>query len=144
MLSTCGIRPEFRVWEWAAYQRDLYAAQEGGTGRGTNDANMWMLGAGVTNADLRLRRKLGAGDSSNLTGYNNPQVQDLLTKAATELDYDTRMALYGEIQEIVWNQDPNGLPLFDQVQIFAVRENVTDPTVFSDEIVLFDQVSQHQ
>lgn len=143
-LNAVGLKTEFRVWEWAAYQRDLYAAQEGGTGRGTNAANMWLLGTGVTNADLRLRRKLGEGDPSNLTGYHNAKVQELLTAAATELDYDARMALYGQIQEIVWNEDPYSLPLFDQVQIFAVRENVTDPVVFSDEIVLFDQVTQHQ
>lgn len=143
-LNAVGLKTEFRVWEWAAYQRDLYAAEEGGTGRGTNAASMWLLGTGVTNADLRLRRKLGEGDSSNLTGYNNPQVQELLAKAATETDYEARMALYGEIQGIAWNEDPNGLPLFDQVQIFAVRENVTDPVVFSDEVPMLDQVTVHQ
>ena len=142
-LNAVGLKTEFRTWEWAAYQRDLYAAQDGGTGKGTNAASMWLLGTGVTNADLRLRRKLAEGDSSNLTGYKNPEVQELLEAALTEMDYDARMALYGKVQDIVWNKDPNNLPLFDQVQIFAVRENVTDPVVFSDEIVLLDQVTQH-
>jgi ABC-type transport system substrate-binding protein len=143
-LNAVGLKTEFRTWEWAAYQRDLYAAQEGGTGRGTNPASMWLLGTGVTNADLRLRRKVVKGDPSNLTGYSNPEVQELMTSALTELDYDARMGLYGKVQEILWNTEPNNLPLFDQVQIFAVRENVTDPVVFADEIVLFDQVTQHQ
>lgn len=141
-LNAVGLQTEFRTWEWATYQRDLYLEEEGGTGRGTNAASMWLLGTGVTNADLRLRRKLGEGDPSNLTGYNQPEVQDLLASALTELDYDARMGLYGEIQDIVWNEAPNSIPLFDQVQIFAVRADVTDPTVFSDEIVLLDQVTQ--
>jgi ABC-type transport system substrate-binding protein len=141
-LNAVGLNTEFRAWEWAAYQRALYEVQEGGTGRGTNAANLWLLGTGITNADRRLRGKLVEGDPSNLTGYNNEQVQELLAAAAVELDYSRRMAIYGEVQDIVWNEDPNGLPLFDQVQILAVREGVSQPEIYSDEIILFGKVSK--
>ncbi len=141
-LNAVGLKTEFRTWEWAAYQRELYAEQEGGTGRGTNAASMWLLGTGITNADLRLRRKTVEGDSSNLTGYKNPEVQELMTAALTELDYDKRLGLYAKIQDIIWNEEPNNIPIYDSVQIFAVRENLNDPVVFSDEVVHFDQVTE--
>ena len=46
---------------------------------------MWLLGAGVSNADLRLRGKLAEGDSSNLTSYDNPQVRRIALKAPSLL-----------------------------------------------------------
>lgn len=143
-LNAIGLRTELKVWEWASYQREINKAVEGGTGRGSNAASMWLLGTGVPNPDLRLRRKLAVGDPSNLTGYNNAKVQELLAAAATELDNNARLAIYGEIQKIVWNEDPNYMPLFDQQQVLAVRNDVTDPVVFRDEIVLVDQVGPRQ
>ncbi len=140
-LNAVGLKTEFRSWEWAAYQRQLYLPMDYGTGRGTNEADMWLLGTGITNTDRRLRGKLVEGDGSNLTGYANPRVQDLMAQASTELDYQKRMRLYGEVQQIVWEEEPNNIPLFDQVQILAVRDGVTAPAVFSDEIILLDQVS---
>lgn len=137
-LNAVGLKTEFKVWEWATYQKELYRAEPGkGTGRGSNAANMWLLGTGIPNADIRLRRKLSTGDPSNLTGYSNPMVDGLLTKASIEMNYDKRMAAYGEIQRIVWELEPNTIPLFDQVQLIGQRKGVKGLTVYSDEIVEF-------
>ena len=83
---------------------------------------MWLLGTGISDADIRLRRKLSSGDPQNLTGYSNPQVDKLLQLASRELDEKTRMSYYGQIQQILWEQDPDNLPLFDQEQIIGVRK----------------------
>ena len=139
-LNAVGLKTDFRVWEWSAYQGQLYLKTDYGTHQGTNDASMWLLGTGITNTDRRLRGKLQQGGASNLTGYAHPRVQELLAEASVELDYDRRMALYGEVQNIVWNIEPNNVPLFDQVQILAKRKNFTDPAIFSDEIIMLDQV----
>ncbi len=137
-INAVGIKTQFKVWEWASYQKTLYRSQPGaGTGRGTNDADMWLLGTGVTNADIRLRRKLQTADASNLTGYSNPKVDRLLTLAASEMDYARRMADYGEIQRIVWEEAPATIPLFDQVQVFGLGKNVKGLIVFDDGNVDF-------
>ncbi|MNI99093.1 hypothetical protein D3C73_1580870 [compost metagenome] len=34
------------------------------------------------------------------------------------------MAYYGQIQQILWEQDPDNLPLFDQEQIIGVRKDL--------------------
>ncbi len=141
-LNAIGLKTEFKVWEWASYQKTLYRPDAGkGTGRGTNEANMWLLGTGITNADIRLRRKLSSGDASNLTGYSNKDVDSLLAKAASEMDYEKRMAHYGDIQRIIWEDDPNNIPLFDQVQLIGQRTGVKGMVVYGDEIVDFTQAS---
>ncbi|HEK1687244.1 TPA: glutathione ABC transporter substrate-binding protein [Pseudomonas putida] len=125
-LNAVGLKTEFKVWEWATYQKNLYRPDSGkGTGKGSNDANMWLLGTGLSDADIRLRRKLVTGDPQNLTGYSNPEVDHLLQLAARELDEHKRMAFYGQIQQILWETDPNSLPLFDQKQIIGLRKGMT-------------------
>lgn len=141
-LNAIGLETEFKVWEWATYQKTLYRAEQGGTGKGTNAANMWLLGTGITNADWRLHRKFHSSDASNLTGYNNPRVDELMDAAATEMDYETRMKAYGEVQSIVWNEAPNALSIFDQVQLIGVGPGVKGLEIFGDEIVKLDQVTK--
>ncbi|HEV7250430.1 MAG TPA: ABC transporter substrate-binding protein [Shinella sp.] len=143
-LNAIGLETEFKVWEWATYQKTLYRAEEGGTGKGTNEANMWLLGTGVTNADWRLHRKFYSSDSSNLTGYNNPRVDALMDMAATEMNYDARMKAYGDVQAIVWNEAPNALSLFDQVQLIGVGPGIKGLEIFGDEIVRLDQVTKEE
>ncbi|ODP33808.1 ABC transporter substrate-binding protein [Pandoraea sp. ISTKB] len=139
-LNAVGLKTEFKVWEWASYQKTLYRAQPGtGTGHGTDDANLWLLGTGITSADIRLRRKLKTGDPSNLTGYSNAQVDRLLDLAASEMNQDKRMRYYGDIQRIVWDEDPASIPLFDQEQVFGLRKNLKGLVVFDDGIVNFNR-----
>lgn len=142
-LNAIGLQTEFKVWEWATYQKTLYRAEEGGTGRGTNEANMWLLGTGVTNADWRLRRKFFSTDGSNLTGYKNARVDALLTTATSDMDYESRMKAYGEVQTLVWNEEPNAIALFDQVQLIGLGKGIEDVVVFGDEIVKLDQATRN-
>jgi ABC-type transport system substrate-binding protein len=124
-LNAVGLKTEFKVWEWATYQKNLYRPEPGkGTGKGTNDANMWLLGTGISDADIRLRRKLSSGDPQNLTGYSNPDVDKYLQLASRELDEKKRMSYYGQIQQILWEQDADNLPLFDQEQVVGVRKGL--------------------
>jgi ABC-type transport system substrate-binding protein len=137
-LNAIGLKTDFKVWEWASYQKALYRPEPGkGTGKGSSDANMWLLGTGVPMADIRLRRKLATNDPSNLTGFSNPMVDGLLTKASIEMDYKKRMDAYGEIQRIAWELDPSTIPLFDQVQLIGVRKGVKGLSIYSDESIQF-------
>ncbi len=142
-LNAIGFKTEFKVWEWATYQKTLYRPEPGkGTGKGSNDANMWLLGTGVTNADWRLRRKFSSTDDSNLTGYKQPKVDELLAKASVDMNYFTRMQAYADVQSIIWNETPNSLVLFDQIQLIGVSKGLKGLEVYGDEIVKFDQVTK--
>lgn len=139
-LNAIGFQTEFKVWEWATYQKTLYRPVHGGTGKGSNAANMWLLGTGVTNADWRLRRKFFSSDGSNLTGYNNTKIDALLMGAMVDMDYRSRMKAYSDIQNIVWTSEPNSIPLFDQVQLIGLGAGVKGLQVFGDEIIKLDRV----
>ena len=142
-LNEIGFKTEFKVWEWAAYQKTLYNSNPGvGTGKGSNDANMWLFGTGINQADRRVRRKFYSTNPSNLTGYNNPVIDELLDKAAVDLNYDSRMAAYGELQRIIWNEAPNALTLFNGVQLIGVGKGISGLEVYSNELVMFDQVTK--
>lgn len=142
-LNDIGIETEFKVWEWAAYQKTLYNEQPGvGTGYGSNDANMWLLGTGITQADWRTRRKFYEGDPSNLTGYNNPMAKELLDKAAVELDYDKRMSYFADLQKLAWNEAPNALTLFNSVQLIGVGKGIDGLEIFTNGLIGLDQVTK--
>jgi ABC-type transport system substrate-binding protein len=68
-------------------------------------------------------------------------VDGLLAKAAGEMNYDKRMATYGDVQRVVWELEPNTIPLFDQVQLIGQRKGVKGLTVYSDEIVEFNNAT---
>lgn len=142
-LNAVGFETEFRVWEWASFQKTLYRAEPGkGTGKGSNEANMWMLGTSIPNADWRVRRKVSSGDPSNLTGYSNSKMDELLAKAAVNMDYEDRMKQFAEMQRIFWEEDAGSLFLFNQVQIIGLQANVKGLDVFAYEVPLFDNVTK--
>lgn len=142
-LNDIGIKTEFKVWEWAAYSKTLYNPLPGvGTGKGSNDANMWLLGTGIVQADYRVRRKFYSTDPANLTGYNNPAIDALLDKAAVELDYDTRMGYYADLQNIVWSEAPNALTLYNGIQLIGIAKGVTGLEVYANEYVDLSDVTK--
>lgn len=142
-LNAIGIKTEFKVWEWAAYTKTLYKPNPGvGTGKGSNAANMWLFGTGIVQADYRTRRKFYSTHASNLTGYNNPKIDTLLDKASTELNYEKRMGYFEELQDIVWNEAPNALTLYNGVQLIGVAKGVKGLEIYSNEFVNLNQVAK--
>jgi peptide/nickel transport system substrate-binding protein len=59
----------------------------------------------VTNAD----------GSTNIASYNNPRVNELFAAGRAETDFDARMAIYEEIEAILWADLPY-IPLYRQTQ----------------------------
>jgi ABC-type oligopeptide transport system substrate-binding subunit len=60
----------------------------------------------------------GSGEPDNSTGYSNPQVDELLAQAASELDPDARIATYLEAQRLI------------------LADNVVIPTFFDVEYIV--------
>jgi ABC-type transport system substrate-binding protein len=142
-LNQLGFQTEFRVWEWSSYQKTLYRREPGkGTGKGSNDAHMWMLGTSIPTADWRLTRKIQTGDPSNLTGYSNKRVDALLNAARANMNYAERMKMYAEIQKIFWEEDPGWLFLFDQMQIIGLQKNIKGLDAYAYEVLLFNDVTK--
>jgi peptide/nickel transport system substrate-binding protein len=73
----------------------------------------------------------GAADPQNDDGwYGNTQVDDLLTKAGAETDYDKAVALYNQADKII-SKDAYSLPLYQKPTMIAYKNtlvNVRDNT----------------
>ncbi|HEU4808602.1 MAG TPA: ABC transporter substrate-binding protein [Homoserinimonas sp.] len=61
--------------------------------------------------------------NKNATGYSNPEVDELLDKAASVSDFEERGEFYKQAQEIL-NEDIPTLILFDELQADAAGANV--------------------
>ncbi len=59
----------------------------------------------------------------NIIGYSNPQVDDLLTQAATELDQGKRLALYDQAHRLIV-EDQAVTPVFHPEGVYLVKRNV--------------------
>ena len=103
---------------------------------------MRMLGTSIPTADWRLTRKTQTGHGSNLTGYSNKRIDELLEAARTNLNYAERMKMYAEIQKIFWEEDPGWLFLFNQVQIIAMQKNIDGLDAYAFEVLLFNNVTK--
>jgi peptide/nickel transport system substrate-binding protein len=89
---TCNVKPtEFTV---------LYDAVE----HHKFDASLAGLGAG-TDPDL-TSNIFATGEARNDSGYSNKRVDELFVQGRHEFDRDKRAALYGEIDKILWEDQP--------------------------------------
>jgi peptide/nickel transport system substrate-binding protein len=66
-----------------------------------------MLGAWVTGEDPDMQTNLfGTGELRNYANYSNPRVDELYVQARREFDREKRAELYGEIHNILWEDQP--------------------------------------
>jgi peptide/nickel transport system substrate-binding protein len=68
------------------------------------DISLATYGGGSLDPELGPRAQLITGGQQNVTGYSNPQVDELFKQGASELDENKRKQIYDQIQQIV-NQD---------------------------------------
>jgi ABC-type transport system substrate-binding protein len=104
-LRDVGISTEPATSDWPSYLAQINVAQDKGT------AHMHLLGwaPGFLDAYQQMVQftKTAWPPSGLATShYTNPRVEELLDRAATEPDQDRRKELYGEAQQIVWDDAP--------------------------------------
>ena len=117
-LRAVGIELSVETLEWAAYLDRTANAEH----------DMFILGwiAGNVDPDTSLYMLLHSdnmGTPGNRTFFNNPRVDYLLDAGRSELDYEERLAIYAEIQRIVWEESPKIIGVHVE-EIHAVRPGV--------------------
>ncbi|MBV9324172.1 MAG: ABC transporter substrate-binding protein [Chloroflexi bacterium] len=68
------------------------------------DISLATYGGGSLDPELGPRAQLITGGQQNVTGFSNPQVDELFKQGASEMDETKRKQIYDQIQQIV-NQD---------------------------------------
>jgi ABC-type transport system substrate-binding protein len=102
--------------------------------------NMALVGRGTPGMDFTLYRLFYSGVSTNRTGFNDPKVDELLTKGRTTTDPKEQVKIYGEIQKIIWDEQPFVF-LWYQNQVFGVSKAVTGFKARRDEVMVLDDVT---
>jgi len=80
----------------------------------------------------------GAYGQYNASGYKNAQVDELVSKAESELNENSRLTLLQEIQKIV-QKDTVGVPLFETQHLF-VKKKILNWEPRLDGLILFQEV----
>ena len=113
-LEKVGIKAELETAEWATYVQgitgrkyELFLLSQGGVQIGP---------AAQTNWSSKIK-------GIAWQGYENPQVDALIDKAAKTLDADARRAVYEEMSKTVWDDCP-WIFLYHQQDIYGVRDKV--------------------
>lgn len=102
--------------------------------------NMGMVGRATAGMDYTLFRLFKTGVGANRTGYSNPKVDDLLAEGRRVTDPAKQKEIYGEVQEIVWNEQPF-IFLWYQTQALGVSNKVQGLEVQPNETLVFDKVT---
>jgi peptide/nickel transport system substrate-binding protein len=124
-LAKVGIKAELEAVEWSTYVQgivgrkyELFLLSQGGL----------QVGPAVqTNWSSRIK-------GIAWQGYTNPAVDELIDKAAQQVDGAQRQASYEQLMKLVWDDSP-WIYLYHQQDIYGVGSRVKNFRVTSDPIV---------
>jgi oligopeptide transport system substrate-binding protein len=71
-----------------------------------------------------LAQQFATEGGFNVFGYSNPQVDELLSQAATTLDQAERLALYDQAHRIIIDEDQAVTPIYYPQRNYLVKQNV--------------------
>lgn len=94
---------------------------------GDFDVAMFEMTNDISDPDEWMQYMFSSSANVN-SGYANPQVDDLIKKAAADSDRDTRLRYYAQVQQIIADDAPE-IPLVYKPGLFAVRDQVKDFSV---------------
>jgi peptide/nickel transport system substrate-binding protein len=128
-LDKVGIKAELETIEWSTYVQgivgrkyELFLLSQGGIQIGP---------AAQTNWSSRIK-------GIAWQGYTNPQVDELIDKAAKTMDPAARTAAYEEMSRTVWEDCP-WIFLYHQQDIYGVRDRAKNFKPTSDGTVHLEQ-----
>lgn len=102
--------------------------------------NMGMVGRATAGMDYTLYRLFYTGVGANRTGFSNPRVDELLRLGRDTTDPEKQKEIYGEVQQIIWEEQPFVF-LWYQQQALGVSKVVKGFEVRPDETMLFWNVA---
>lgn len=133
-LAEVGLNVQLETLEWTQYVPTVRAPEP------DNNIQFAMLGWGTPtmDADYALFALFHSSEfppGFNGSFYANPEVDALLEAARSTLDQDARQAAYSEAIGLIWEDAP-WLFLYSEIQVTAVRKNVTGFVVHPDESLI--------
>lgn len=126
MWGKAGIKLNIQQMESGVWSKAAFAPVAEKEASKT-DAILASWSSGLNGSDLQLRplyySQSAAPVGANLGFYNNPQLDQLLDKAATTMDDKTRIADYVQAQKIIMQDAPHVM-LYFQDDLYATRADI--------------------
>lgn len=101
-------------------------------------------GAGTADCDEGLRRiwttSPDGNNNNNYGWYSNAEVDELLAKAAVEMDEDTRLDLYKQAEQILYIDDPAAVWTNDRKTIWASTDKVEGLKQNVNSVIFWDEL----
>ena len=76
--------------------------------------------SGRVDPDANITNFVGTQGSQNVAGYSNPQVDDLVSQASSEIDNAKRKDLFSQIQKLAYPDMPEA-PISERAVLVASR-----------------------
>lgn len=133
-LNEVGLDVELRTLEWPQYVPFVRRAAP------DNEVQFAMLGWGTPTVDADYALFALFHSSEHPPGFNgafysNEEVDALLEEARSTLDPEARQAAYAEAIATIWEDAP-WLFLYSEIQVTAIRNNVSGFIVHPDESLI--------
>jgi len=125
-----GIDASLKIWEWSPY---VDAALQKPSP--TKAMDIALLGRATMGADFWMQRLWSSQSGGNVTGYNNPRVDQLLEAGRQTFNKAEADRIYGEVQQIVFKDDVPFIFLHHQTQVLGVRKGVTGLYAYPEEFL---------
>lgn len=138
-MAEVGIDLEIETVDWATYLQILRYPPE------TNETQVYLLGWESGTADFQLpagnifHSSSWAPTAWNTMFYKSEKADELIGRAAAEVDPDKRMELARQVQETIMEDAP-WVPLYVYPQITALRKDVHGLRVMPTELLIFNEV----
>ena len=101
-------------------------------------------GAGTADCDEGLRRiwetSSDGNNNNNYGWYSNAEVDELLEKAAVEMDEATRLELYKQAQQILYIDDPAAVWTNDRLTVWATTDKVEGLKLNVNSVIFWDEL----
>ena len=101
-------------------------------------------GAGTADCDEGLRRiwetSPDGNNNNNYGWYSNAEVDELLEKAAVEMDETTRLELYKQAQQILYIDDPAAVWTNDRLTVWATTDKVEGLKLNVNSVIFWDEL----
>ena len=131
-LKSLGVEMKTQVIEWATWQERSRKREF--------QANIAAWGTGAypdTSSNMWHSKYLQTEGGRNYTGFKNARVDELFDKAITEFDEAKRMAMFAEIQKIIYDEQPYTF-LWNRPVLWAFNRRIRGVTFSPRGVLTFD------
>ena len=126
-----GIKATLQLWDFQTYQTELRDDRDKKTGK----YGFWLQNWGALFADPAVALgPVESGSIWNLAGFQSPRIAELLQQGRVTRDQQQLASIYGEVQDILWDQEAQWASLYVLPNISGLSKKMGPIKLAADEM----------